>query len=66
MELSESDAAFIWGLMPGWVKDNGTEADAFDPMFFGTLSRDGDIEVSRRVKTVLFGNPDWQPAEKEE
>ena len=53
--MEKEDAEFIWSLMPDWVKDNGTEADAYDPMFFGTLSREGDIEVTKRVRKILFG-----------
>jgi hypothetical protein len=51
--MSNEDAKFIWNLLPKWVKDHGTEADAYDPMFFGTLSRDGDIEVGKRVGKIL-------------
>jgi len=54
-EITEKDAIYIWNLMPEWVKDNGTEADAYDPMFFGTLSREGDMAVTRKVKEILFG-----------
>ena len=53
MEVSREDADFIWGLLPEWVKEHGTEADAYDPMWFGTLSREGDIRIGKRVRKIL-------------
>jgi hypothetical protein len=57
--MSREDADFIWMLLPKWVKDHGTKADAYDPMYFGTLSRNGDIEVGQRARKIL-GIKKWE------
>ena len=56
-ELTQEEMDYIWSLMPTWVKtiDEGEE---YNPMFYGTLSRDGDIEVHDKVKELLNQNKD--------
>jgi len=54
--MTKKEAEFIWSLMPDWVKDNGTDEDAYDPMFFGTLFRETDIEITKEVRRILFKN----------
>jgi hypothetical protein len=52
-QLTKEDKDFLWSLMPEWVKEVPIEEDSFDPMFFGTLSREGDLEVHEIVKKLL-------------
>ena len=48
--MTQEEAQFIWSLMPEWLK---TQPDGLSPMFYGTLSQESDIEVSKRVKKIL-------------
>lgn len=52
-QLTKEDKDFLWGLMPEWVKEVPNEEHSFDPMFFGTLSRESDLEVHEAVKKIL-------------
>ena len=49
--MNKEDAKFIWSLMPGWVKK---QSKGLDPTFYGTLSCEGDKEIHKRVKEILF------------
>jgi hypothetical protein len=52
-ELTQEDKDYLWSLMPEWVKEIPSEEHSFDPMYFGTLSREGDIKVNKRVCELL-------------
>lgn len=51
--ITQDDMDFLWSLMPDWVRDVPGEEDAWDPMFYGTLTRESDLMVSNRVKKLL-------------
>ena len=51
--MNKEDIKFIVSLLPEWVKHVPSEDHAYDPMYFGTLSRDGDIIVHKRVCKLL-------------
>lgn len=51
--MRPEDAQYIWSLMPNWVREIPTQEHAYDPMYFGTLSREGDIEVHNKVIQIL-------------
>ena len=53
--MDKQNADYIWSLLPKWVKEIPGKEHGFDPMYFGTLSRSGDIEVHNKVKGILFG-----------
>jgi len=57
--MTREDKDFIWSLLPEWVKDHRTEADAYDPMWFGTLSRAGDMVIGKRARKLL-GQKEWK------
>ena len=48
--MTQEEAQFIWSLMPIWVKE---QPEGLDNIFYSTLSREGDIEVSNRVRSRL-------------
>ncbi len=52
-QLTKEDKDFLWKLMPTWVKEVPDEGHSFDSTFFGTLSREGDLEVQQIVKKLL-------------
>jgi hypothetical protein len=52
-EITEQEAKFIWSLLPIWVKEIPSEEHNYDPTYFGTLSREGDIGVHNKVKRIL-------------
>lgn len=54
MILSKADADLIWGLLPKWVREIPTKEHAYDPMYFGTLSREGDIRVHAQIRRILY------------
>ena len=54
--LQAEDIEFIWGLIKDWAKEVPSESHSFDPMWFGTTTRDGDIEVHKRLCDIL-GKP---------
>jgi hypothetical protein len=47
---TEQDIAFIWGLMPPWVKNT---PEGLDPTMYGTLSAEGDRGVAKRLEMVF-------------
>ena len=49
-EVTKKDAEFIWNLLPIWIHD---QPEGLAPMFYGTGTRDGDIEVADKVKRIL-------------
>lgn len=51
--LKQGELDYIWSLMPAWVREIPSEEHSFDPTFFGTLSREGDIEVHKKVCRLL-------------
>lgn len=57
-ELTQEDKDYLWSLMPKWVKEVPGKEHSFDPMFFGTLSREGDLEVHNKVVKLLNQNKD--------
>ena len=52
--MRQKEAEFIWSLLPKWVKDIPSEEHSYDPMYFGTLSREGDIKINKKVRKILF------------
>ena len=48
--MTQEEAQFIWSLMPLWVKE---QPNGLDNKFYGTLSREGDVEISERVRSIL-------------
>jgi|694.fasta_scaffold34219_11 hypothetical protein len=52
-QMTQEDKNFIWSLLPDWVKFVPSEDHAWDPMWFGTLSREGDIKIHERVCKLL-------------
>lgn len=53
--MSEEDKDFIFSLMPDWVKE---VEEGLHPMFYGTGTCNGDIEVHDRVMKILYNiNP---------
>ena len=61
LNMSKEDKDFLWSLMPKWVKEVPSEDHSFDPTFFGTLSREGDLKVHNRVIKLLNQDNDEQP-----
>jgi hypothetical protein len=61
LNMSKEDKDFLWSLMPKWVKEVPSENHSFDPTFFGTLSREGDLKVHNRVIKLLNQDNDEQP-----
>jgi hypothetical protein len=55
-EFTQEDKDFLWSLMPKWVKEVPSKEHSFDAMFFGTLSREGDLEVHNKVVKLLNQN----------
>lgn len=51
--MTQEDKDFIWSLLPNWVKEVPSESHGWDPMWFGTLSREKDIEIHERVCKLL-------------
>ena len=51
--ITQDDMDFLWSLMPDWVRNVPDEDDGWNPMFFGTLSRESDLMVHNRVKKLL-------------
>ena len=52
-ELTQEDLNLLWSFMPTWVKELPEEEDPEHRMFYGTLSRQGDIDVHNRVVILL-------------
>ena len=50
---SQEDLDFLWSLMPKWVKELPEKEDPEHGMVYGTLSREGDIDVHQRVIKLL-------------
>jgi len=50
------DIEFIWSLIKDWAKEVPSESHSFDPMWFGTTTGNGDIEVHKRLCDIL-GKP---------
>jgi hypothetical protein len=51
--VSPEDAEYLWVCMPQWIKEVPGPEHAWDPMYFGTLSREGDLAVQKEVKRIL-------------
>jgi len=51
--LKLEDAKFIWSLMPGWIKE---QPDDLCATMYGTLTREGDVKIMKRVRKILFPN----------
>ena len=50
--MTQEDKDFLWSLMPLWVRTLPEDEDMF-PTYYGTLTKEGDIEVHRRVVELL-------------
>lgn len=48
--MTQEEAKYIWKLMPDWVKE---QPEGLGHMFYGTLTREGDLEVAKKVKNIL-------------
>ena len=48
--VSVGDAEFLWSLMPEWIK---SQPIGLDPTMYGTLTKKGDEQVSKRVRDIL-------------
>jgi len=55
--VGESDKAFLWSLMPEWVRSC---PKGLDPTMYGTGSREQDMRIRDRVVTILGENPTGQ------
>ena len=55
-ELTQEDKDYLWSLMPTWVKKVPSENHSWDPTYFGTLSRDGDLTVHNKGIQVVNQN----------
>lgn len=55
-KISKVAAEMIWRLMPPWVRN--PEAKGQVPMFYGTLTAEGDKLVHKTVKRVLLEGHD--------
>lgn len=51
--LNRKDAEYLLYLLPKWVKEVPGPEHAWDPLWFGTLSREGDLKVHNEVKRIL-------------
>ncbi len=52
--ISPEDADYLWGCMPKWIKDGPGDKDMKPfPMWYGTLTYEGDLEVHNEVKRIL-------------
>jgi len=51
--LNKSDQKFLLGLIVRWAKHVPSKEHAWDPMFWGTLSREDDIKVHVRLCEIL-------------
>lgn len=51
--LTQDDLDFLWELMPNWVKELPEEEDPEHGLIYGTLSRQGDIDVHNKVVKLL-------------
>lgn len=61
--MKKEDAEFIWSLLPVWVKEY---PEGLDPTFYGTLTLEGDREVGKRVRKILFGDDSVTPQKESE
>lgn len=57
-ELTQEDLDLLWSLMPNWVRELPEEEDYIHPTFYGTLSRQGDIDMHNKVRELLNQNKD--------
>jgi len=57
-ELTQEDLNLLWSLIPRWVKELPEEEDPEHGMIYGTLSRQGDIDIHNKVVTLLNQNKD--------
>jgi hypothetical protein len=57
-ELTQEDLDLLWSLMPKWVRELPEEEDYIHQTFYGTLSRQGDIDIHNKVVTLLNQNKD--------
>lgn len=51
IEITESDALYIWNLMPRWVKSGVIESS--DPTMYGTGHRWGDLRAQEKIRKIL-------------
>ena len=52
--ISPEDAKYLWGCMPGWIKDGPGDKDMkVFCTWYGTLSYEGDLKVHNEVKRIL-------------
>jgi len=51
--MSPEDAEYLWACMPTWIKEVPGPEHAYDPTYFGTLTREGDLKVQKEVKRIL-------------
>lgn len=52
-EITQEDKDYLWSLMPLWVKKIPSENHSWDSTYFGTLSREGDLQVYNKVIQLL-------------
>ena len=52
-ELTQEELDFLWSLMPNWVRELPEEEDPEHGVIYGTLSRQGDIDVHHKVVRLL-------------
>tara|TARA_R100000734_G_C3231586_1_gene39399 strand:+ start:68 stop:259 length:192 start_codon:yes stop_codon:yes gene_type:complete len=55
-EITQEDKDYLWSLMPRWVKKVPSENHSLDSIYFGTLSREGDLKVHNKVIQILNQN----------
>ena len=48
--MNEENKKYIWSLLPEWVKD---VPEGLDPMFYGTLTYEGDKKIHDKVNKIL-------------
>jgi len=51
--MSPEDAEYLWACMPEWIKHPPGDGASESPIFYGTLSREGDLKVHNEVKRIL-------------
>jgi hypothetical protein len=59
-EITQEDKDYLWSLMPTWVKKVPSKNQSWDPTFYGTLSREGDLTVHNKVIQLLNQNKEKQ------
>jgi len=55
-EITQEDKDYLWSLLPLWVKKVPSKNHSWDSTYFGTLSREGDLQVYNKVIQLLNQN----------